>query len=192
MANIFARIRRPALRQGLIFGLILGVVQIVLSLVPRFLSNIGEIIIYVILALFAIFSYIAGQKAAQETGKLSSGTLAGLLAGVIGFVLVAIVTLIQVAIFLQEYVNLYTTHPAPGVNPATYTPAFVFANFVLVQVEGLIFYALVSIVGGTVGGMLGRGRALATYADEEYEETVFEPPARERNSKAADAVEFTE
>lgn len=180
MANIFARIRRPSLRQGLIFGLILGVVQIVLSFVFRFIPDLGTLADAILgilpLALFAVFAYVAGQMASQETGKLSTGVLAGIFTGVIGFVLLGITNFIQAAIFVQQYVNYYTTHPAPGFQPSDYTPSFVLAHIVIAQLQGLLFYALVALVAGGVGGMVGRRRVPVPQAGKKYEEAMFVTP----------------
>ena len=177
MRNIFARVRQPSLRQGLIFGLILEVIQFILIFASGLLSGMDSIISLALLALFAIFAYMAGQRAAQETGKLSTGVLAGLFTGIIGYVLIGIATLVQAVIFLQQYVNYATTHPAPGAKPSDYTSSSVLTGIVINLLGGLIFYALISMIGGTIGGLVGRRRANTTESEEEYKEALFVPPS---------------
>lgn len=172
MRNIFARVRQPSLRQGLIFGLILEVIQFILG----FISALAAVESLIALALFAIFGYLAGQKAAKETGKLATGALAGLFTGVIGFVLVGLLTFIEGVTLVQQFVNYYTTHPAPGVKPSTYTPSFVLTNIAINLFMGLTISTLIAIIGGTIGGLVGRSRARVAESDE-YEEAMFVPPS---------------
>lgn len=181
MKNIFAKVRQPALRYGLIFGLILEVIQIVFL---GLLSNavpimLGQIITIVVLALFVIFGFIAGMKTARATGKWYSGMLAGLCTGAFGFVFFGILAFINDTIFLQQYVNYATTHPAPGADPSIYTSAFVLRGFAFNLLGGLVFYTMIAFVGGLIGGPIGflTGRNRANVVDgESYEEAMFIPP----------------
>lgn len=177
MKNIFAKVRQPALRYGLIFGLILEAIQI---LFLGILSNaipmaLGQIITIVVLVLFVIFGFIAGMKTARETGKWSSGVVAGLCTGVFGFIVFGILSFINDIVFLQQYVNYGSTHPAPGATAADYTSSAVLMRFAINLLGGLIFYTLISVVGGTIGGLVGRNRA-AVGDHSAYEEAMFIPP----------------
>lgn len=176
MKNIFAKVRQPALRYGLIYGLILEVIQI---LFLGILSNaipmmLGQIITIVVLVLFVVFGFIAGMKTARETGKWYSGVVAGLCTGALGFIVFGILSFINDIVFLQQYVNYGSTHPAPGATAADYTSAAVLMRFAVNLLGGLIFYTLISVVGGTIGGLVGRNRASAS--DSAYEEAMFIPP----------------
>lgn len=176
MKNIFAKVRQPALRYGLIFGLILEAIQI---LFLGILSNampmtLGQIITIVVLVLFVVFGFIAGMKTARETGKWYSGVVAGLCTGALGFIVFGVLSLINDIVFLQQYVNYGSTHPVPGTTAADYTSASVLMRFAANLLGGLIFYTLISVVGGTIGGLVGRNRAAVS--DSAYEEAMFIPP----------------
>lgn len=181
MKNIFAKVRQPALRYGLIFGLILEVIQILFlgilgNAVPMLL---GQIITIGILVLFVIFGFIAGMKTARETGKWYSGMVAGLCTGALGFIVFGIISFINDVVFLQQYVNYAATHPAPGTDPSVYTSASVLRGFAFNLLGGLIFYTMIAFIGGLIGGpigfLMGRNR-VGGIDGERYEEAMFIPP----------------
>ncbi len=76
MQNVFARVRNPALRQGLIFGIMLGVILLAISFI---ITNF-----YITLALIFLAAFLAGRRASQETGRMATGAFAGLWTGFIG------------------------------------------------------------------------------------------------------------
>lgn len=187
MAKIFARIRRPSLRYGLIFGLILGVVQIIYGFGTSFISdtNTQSLLSTIGLVLFLVFGFLAGRRAAQETGKLGTGVLAGLWAGLIGSFVEALVPLINTLIFLQSILDttrLYIkTHPSqyPGIKPSDYSASDVIIGTLIGLLFYILFYTLITLIGGALGGYWGRRRAPASQTSGEYEEAMFVPPAEE-------------
>src|SRR5258708_9837191 len=102
MQTLFAKIRRPSLRYGLIFGLILGGIQIVFGLVSLFITqeNILSVLSTIGLALFIVLGFNAGQRTTRETGKWGTGVAAGAWTGLIGVVLEAVGPFIRKLIFL--------------------------------------------------------------------------------------------
>src|SRR5690242_11536313 len=105
MGNIlrfFDRIKRPSLRQGVIFGLALGGIEIVLWLLANFIKDatLQSILGTLALAAFLILGYMAGQRAAQETARMGSGVAAGLWTGLIGGFLEGLIPFIIDLIFL--------------------------------------------------------------------------------------------
>jgi hypothetical protein len=179
MRTLFARIRKPSLRQGLIFGTIVGFLEIIYNYASTKIVELGPATTLIVLALFIIFAFIAGRRAAQETGKLGSGMAAGLLTGLIGSVLSGLGSLIYALIYLQEYVNFNKTHPSAGVSPSTYTPGLVLAGFAILVLFDIILALLVTLMSGMAGGFFGRGRALASTPGGVYEESQFEPAQSE-------------
>jgi signal transduction histidine kinase len=187
MANIFARIRRPSLREGLMWGLILGVVEIVYGFAISYVTqaSVQALLSNVILALFLVFGFIAAQRASRETGKLGSGVMAGIWTGLVGSILYGLVPLVNTFINLSNIVattQLYIrAHPNqfPGMKPTDYTASDALTTmglYLLFYV--VILYTLLALVGGAVGGFMGRRRALVSQPSEEYEETMFEPSVK--------------
>lgn len=169
MATIFARVRRPSLRQGLIFGLILGAIQIIYGFATSFITSpdAQSFLSTIGLALFLLFGFLAGQRAAQETGKLGSGMLAGIWTGVIGSLMIGLVsligTLVTMSSIIANYQQVIRSSPQlyPGVKPADITASYVLTTFLIdLVVFFLLFQTLLTLVGGALGGFLGRRRAL--------------------------------
>ena len=186
MAKIFARIRRPSLRYGLIFGLIMGVVQIIYGYGASFITSVDvqNFLTTISLALFVLFGFLAGQRAAQETGKLGTGVLAGIWTGVIGCLIIGLVSLIgtlaTMSSIIANYQLVVKSDPKsyPGINPSDITASTVLTTFfVNLLLFSLLFQTLLTLVGGALGGWRGRRRALVSSTGEEYEEAMFVPPA---------------
>ena len=191
MANIFARIRRPSLRYGVMWGLILGVVEIVYGFAISYVtqSDAQALLSNVILALFLVFGFIAAQKASRETGKLGSGVMAGFWTGLIGAVLYGLVPLVNTFINLSNIVtstqSYIATHQAQfsGMKPTDYTATDALTTMGLYLLFYVILlYTLLAVIGGAVGGFMGRRRALASLPSEEYEEEMFEPSVKLKSS----------
>lgn len=187
MANIFARIRRPSLRQGLMWGLILGVVEIVYGFAISYVTqaDVQALLSNVILVLFLVFGFIAAQRAARETGKLSTGVMAGLWTGLVGAILYSLVPLVNTFINLSNIVastQMYIrAHPGQfsGMKPTDYTATDALTTMGLYLLFYVILlYTLLAVIGGAVGGFMGRRRALASQSSEEYEEAMFEPSVK--------------
>ena len=185
MAKIFAGIRRPSLRYGLIFGIILGIVQIAYGFVASFVTDQGAqtFLSTIGLVLFLIFGFLTGQRAARETGKLGTGVLAGLWAGLIGAALDALLPLINTIINLQSLVvqtqAYIKTHESQynNMKPSDYTSTDVLIGTLIGLLFYILFYALLTLIGGAVGGYLGRRRALAAQDGGDYEEAMFVKPS---------------
>jgi hypothetical protein len=168
MVRLFTRIRRPSLRQGLIFGLILGVVQVIYGFVTSFISSVDiqSFLVTISLALFLLAGFLAGQRAAQETGKLGTGALAGIWSGVIGSLVIALVsligTLLTMSSLIASYQQAIKNNPRayPGVTPADITVTYILTAFVADLVVFLLFQTLLTLMGGTLGSFLGRRRGL--------------------------------
>jgi len=175
MATLFARIRRPSLRQGLIFGLILGLIQVVYSYVADFISSVDilSFLTIVSLALFLLFGLLAGRRAARETGKLGTGVLAGIWTGVIGSLVIGLVslggTLLTMSDVIASYQQAIRSDPQkyPGLTPADITETYILTAVVANLVIFLLFWTLLTLVGGTLGGFLGRRRGLVEAQPEE-------------------------
>ena len=169
MQNALARIRNPALRQGLIFGVVLGIILLAISFVG--FSNISITLILCLLAAF-----LAGFRASQETGRIVTGTLAGLWAGLIGTFIPSFILMILFLLNIDAYRKSAQTIADQKHLHITYTNSILIEglliNFVLLLVVGILF----GVCGGAVGGVIGRNRARLAPA-EEYKEAMFEPPS---------------
>lgn len=177
MAKIFARIRRPSLRQGLLFGLMLGVIEIVYGFAITFAftflpSNIQYVLSSISLALFLLFGFLAGRWAAQETGRLGTGVLAGLWTGVIGSLVIGLVSLIGTLVNMSSIIatdqQIVRKSPQlyPGISPSDITVSYILTAFLIdLVISSLLFQTLLTLGGGTLGAFLGRRRALAQTDD---------------------------
>jgi hypothetical protein len=185
MAKVFMRIRRPSLRWGLIFGLILGIVEIGYNFVTSFITqaDLQSLLSYVPTVLFLVLGFYAGLRAARETGKWTSGLVAGIWVGVIGTVFAYLVVLVNILINLQSIVassQLYIkTHPdqVGGIKPSDYTASDVLITALVGLLATVINSVFFTLIGGALGGFMGRRQALAlaTPASTEYVEAMFEP-----------------
>ncbi len=178
--QMLARVRRPSLRQGLFFGLILGAIEIVLSVATGLIAQAGvqSFLGTIALALFIILGFLAGQRAAQETGRLGTGAIAGLWVGLIGGVLWALAQFVQILIFLptlvnqaRDYLQKHLNQLPRGYNPANLTSTDVLLANLEPLILSLIFYMLFALIGGALGGMLGR-RRLVRSSEYQAEEAV--------------------
>jgi hypothetical protein len=175
MQNLFARVRNPALRQGLIIGIFLGVILLALSFV------ISDLTITLILCLVAAF--IAGMRASRETGKISIGTLAGMWTGLFGLL---IPTLISFGLLLFNLDAIRKTAQANADKQhlhITYTNSLIINNLLINFVIIIALGVLLGVIGGVVGGNIGRRRAPQLPAvvadDERYVEASTATPQDE-------------
>lgn len=192
MAKIFARIRRPSLRQGLLFGLMLGVIEIVYGFAITFAftflpSNIQYLLSSIGLALFLFFGFLAGRRAAQETGRLGVGVLAGIWTGVVGSLVTGLVSLIGTLINMSSIIvtdqQIIRKSPQlyPGISPSDITVSYILTAFVIdLVVSSLLFQTLLTLVGGALGAFLGRRRAQSlSAAGADGSEGVLAPTSDE-------------
>jgi len=168
MQNALARVRNPALRQGLIFGIILGFVLLAISFI------ITNFLITLILILLA--SYIAGLRATQETGRMTSGTLAGLWTGLIGISIPSLISIVLVFVNLDSYRKSLQASADKLHQHIIYTNSMVLTGLLINVLFLLIIGILPGIIGGLIGGQFGRRRAQLPHV-EEYKEAMFEPPS---------------
>jgi hypothetical protein len=169
MQNALARVRNPALRQGLIFGIILGVILLAVSFI-----GFNNLTFTLILCLLAAF--IAGMRASQETGRITTGTLAGLWTGLIGTFIPSIILITLFLINIDTYRKNAQTIANQQHLHITYTNSLLLEglliNFFLLLVVGVLF----GTCGGAVGGVFVRRRTQVPPV-EEQKEAMFEPPA---------------
>jgi hypothetical protein len=168
MQNALARVRNPALRQGIFIGIILGVVLVGLSFI------IGGLIIIVVLTLIA--AYLAGLRASRETGRITTGTFAGLWTGIIG---VSILSLISFGFLLfnldaarkQAQITANQQHMH-----IVYTNSQIISNYLIFYLFLIVLGILFGVIGGLVGGLFGSRRPLNPPV-EEYKEAMYETPS---------------
>lgn len=191
MIQIFARIKRPSLRWGLIFGIILGVVEVAYNFGASFVSdvNVQSILGYIMAFLFIITGFYAGLRAARETGRWTSGLAAGIWVAVFGTVIFFIIPIINTLINLQTIVasqQLYLKmHPVNGMKPSDYTASDVIVTQLVGMCLQMIFCALFTTVSGGLGGFVGRRRALLAAENGEEESIIAEsaPPESEMETQ---------
>lgn len=170
--NLNLRLGNTPLTIGLIFGIILALVSILFTLASVYLGQLGS---YLSLAIFILFGLLAGRRASLITGKISSALLAGFLTGFIGTLLVGILS------FILNYINIDYIRQQYQLNANKQHPVIQITNGMIIQSEltylliSLVFYSLLALAGGSVGGYLGRRRAQLS-PPEEYQEAMFVPP----------------
>jgi hypothetical protein len=200
MTKIFAKIQILSLRWGLIFGIILGIVEVIYNFAASFITevNVQSILGYIAAILFIVMGFYAGLRASQETGKWISGLVAGIWVAIIGTVIFYIIPLVNTFINLQSFVasaQLYLkTHPVSGMNASNYTASDVIVTELFGLLASMINCALFTIIGGGLGGFMGRRRsfALATPANKEDEEVSLVPPASEAEVELQEAGDETQ
>jgi Family of unknown function (DUF5518) len=181
MQNALARVRNPALRQGIIFGIILGIILLALSFI-----GFNNFSITFILCLLAAF--LAGFRASQETGRMITGTLAGLWAGLIGTFIPSLILMILFLINIDAYRKSAQVIADQKHLHTTYTNSILIEGLLINFVILLFLGVLLGAVGGVVGGQFGRRRATIPPV-EEYKETMFEPPATTEVEESTPASE---
>lgn len=192
MAKIFARIQRPSLRWGLIFGIILGIVDVVYNFAGSFVTDasVQSILGYAPAVFFLALGFYAGLRASQETGRWTSGLVAGIWVAAISTVILYLIPLVNVLINLQSIVaseQLYLkAHPVSGINPANYSASDVLIALLVGMLSSMVSCAFCTMIGGALGGFMGRRRALATSADNVYKESLFDLPAPDNEAEPAD------
>jgi hypothetical protein len=184
MQNALARVRNPALRQGLIYGIILGIILLIVSFI-----GFNNLTFTLILCLLAAF--IAGMRASQETGRMTTGTLAGLWAGLIGTFIPSIILILLFLINIDTYRKNAQTIANQQHLHITYTNSLLLEglliNFLLLLIVGVLFGAC----GGAVASVFGRRRAQIAPV-EEYKEAMFEPPSATESEEPASTAESEE
>jgi hypothetical protein len=183
MQNVLARVRNPALRQGLIFGIILGIALVGLNFI------ISGLFIIAILTLLAAF--IAGMRASQETGRMTTGTLSGLWTGVIGLLILSIIALGFLLVNLDSVRNSAQITANQQHLHITYTNSQIITNYLIVYFILIILGILFGALGGLVGSIFGRRRAPIPPV-EVYHEAMFEPPSTSETEESPSASETEE
>ena len=175
MQNVLARVRNPALRQGLIFGVVLGVILVGLNFI------ITGLIFIVGLTILA--ALIAGMRASRETGRLTTGTLAGLWTGLIGTLILSIFAL-GFLLFSIDAVrkNAQITANQQHLN-IIYTNSQIITNYLIVYLILIALGVMFGVIGGALGGSFGRRRAQLPPA-EEYQKAMFEPSSESQTEES--------
>ena len=169
MQNALARVRNPALRQGIIFGVILGIVLLAISFL-----GFSSLTITFIICLLA--SFIAGMRASQETGRITTGTLSGLWTGLIGTFIPSIIFTILFLINIDAYRNSEQTIANQQHLHITYTNSMLLEGLLFSVLLLLLVGVLFGVCGGVVGGLFGRRRP-SNPPVEEYKEAMYETPS---------------
>ena len=158
---------------GLIFGVILAFVLILYGFIAPFVQQtLGEISLFVNIAIYFIFGLLAGRRASKLTGKLISGVGAGALAGLVSSLLTGIYELISIYVSIDYYVQqaqivANKQHPVIHI-----TPGYIMQAELAYLVTPLMLAFLLVLIGGTLGGILGKGRARVAPAEETPEEVI--------------------
>jgi hypothetical protein len=183
MQDALARVRNPALRQGLIFGIILGFVLLAIS----FFTN--GFTITLILCLLAAF--LAGMRASRETGRITTGTLAGLWTGLIGIFIPSIISFVLLLFNIDSVRKSAQAAADKQHLHITYTNSLLLEGLLINFIILLAFGVLFGVIGGLVGGQFGRRRAQLPPV-EEYKEAMFEPPSTSVAEESPTATEAEE
>jgi len=98
--------------------------------------------------------------------------------------------LINVFINLQSIIEsqrlLMKAHPESGVDPANFGASDVFVALLIEMLISMISCAFCTLIGGALGGFVGRRRALALTASKVYEESLFQPPVSDKEAEPAE------
>ena len=183
MQNVLARVRNPALRQGLIFGIILGVILLALSFIS---TNF-----FITLALILLAAFLAGRRASQETGRITTGTLAGLWTGLIGIFIPSIISVILVLINIDAYRNSIQTAADKQHQHITYTNSMVIASLLINVLFLIVLGVLPGVIGGALGGNISRRRAHLPPI-EEYHEAELEPTSETQTEESTSESQIEE
>lgn len=158
---------------GLIFGVILAFVLVLYSIIaPLIEQTLGTISLFVDIAIYLVFGFMAGRRASRLTGKLISGVAAGALAGLVSSLLSGIYAIILTYVNLNYYVQqaqiiANKQHPVIHI-----TSGYIVQAELAYLVTPLLFSFLLVLIGGTLGGFLGKGRARLAPAEETPEEVI--------------------
>lgn len=174
---------------GIIFGVILSFVLILYGFIaPVLQQTLGTISLFVNIAIYVILGFLAGRRASRLTGQLISGVAAGALAGLISALLTGIYELVVTYLNINYYVQqaqivANKQHPVIHITPAYYMQAEL--EYLITP---LLFSFLLVLIGGTMGGLLGRNRArLAPVAEEQGQEQVITSTATPVQDEEDDA-----
>lgn len=166
----------PAVRQGLLFGVIVGVVQAIIGLISTAV-NLGTAgIIFTILSiLVALVGYfLAGMRAAQQTGKVPTGLLAGLLTGLVSSIISFAVTLIITLVTIDSIRAAAQKAADQQHLNFQYTNTLILTGAVVAGVLVIGVAVVVGLAVGSIGGAVGKSRA--NIPVESYQESMFQPP----------------
>ena len=184
MQNALARVRNPALRQGLIFGIVLGIILLAVSFI-----GFNNLTFTLILCLLAAF--IAGLRASQETGRLTTATLAGLWTGLIGVLIPSIISTVFVLVNIDSYRKSLQASADKLHQHITVTNSTVLTSLLISVLFLLVIGILPGAIGGLLGGIFGSRRAQIPPV-EEYKEAIFEPPSSTEAEELPAASEVVE
>jgi hypothetical protein len=168
MQKALARVRNPALRQGIFIGIILGVVLVGLSFI------IGGLIIIVVLTLIA--AYFAGLRASRETGRMTTGTFAGLWTGIIGVFILSIFSFGFLLFNLDAVLKNAQITANQQHEHIIYTNSTIIINYLSFYLFLIVLGILFGVIGGLVGGLFGTRRP-SNPPVEEYKEAMYETPS---------------
>ncbi|GCF10827.1 hypothetical protein [Dictyobacter arantiisoli] len=161
--TIVRRRGSPALEQGIVFGILLGVIQVALRLLGRTVHD-GNVLfaISVFGLVIVLFMYLAaGQRAAQETGRVGTGAFAGLWTGIISS-LVAFLGSLLLAIAHLSVLRREAETIIQATTQNLHPPFSTTADQLLLRAIGigglnnLIISISVGLLLGAIGGIAGK------------------------------------
>lgn len=159
MAQTNRKPLQTALVYGLVSGVALGASEVTLFLVMMWTSYSGLGMLLGRLApVLLVLAYLyAGYNAARGTANLFAGTLAGALTGVFG-----VLTVLWLAMLIGSFMHMYVPLDPQlmGIPFSLSTTAFTLMLSPLVQV--MLSFAVYGAIVGTIGGYVGKRRALAS------------------------------
>lgn len=167
MQNVLARVRNPALRQGLTLGIILGIILIALNFIVSGLIIIAALVIGAAL--------IAGMRASQGTGRIITGAIAGLWAGFFGTLILSIFSVGFILLNIDAVRKNSQAAADQQHLHVIYTNSQIITSYLVIYLIIMVLGVLLGVSGGAVGGSLGRRRAQLP-PPEEYQEAMVEPP----------------
>lgn len=185
------RLGSTPLTIGLIFGIILALVLILYSFIaPTVDQALGSVSIFLNIGIYVIFGFLAGRRASKLTGKLTSAIGASAIAGLVSALITGILSLLLTFINVDYYVKqaqLIANKQHPVVHITSSDIMLAQAQYL---VAPLVFAFLLVLIGGAIGGFLGKGRAQVPAAEEEVF-TPSTPAAPETPAQDDESPELT-
>lgn len=158
---------------GIIFGVILAFVLILYSLIAPFMQQtLGTVSLFLDMAIYIIFGFLAGRRASRLSGQLISGVGAGALTGLVSSLLSGIYAVILTYVNVDYYVQQAQIVANKQPHPIRITPGYIMQAELEYLITPLLFSFLLVLIGGTIGGLLSRTRARRTPVEEEQEQVI--------------------
>lgn len=171
---------------GIIFGVILAFVLILYSLIAPFMQQtLGTVSLFFDMAIYLVFGFLAGRRASRLSGQLISGVGAGAMAGLVSSLLSGIYAVILTYVNVDYYVQQAQIVANKQPHPIHITSGYIMQAELEYLITPLLFSFLLVLIGGTIGGLLGRGRARPAAVEGEQEQVISSTatPVREEEDE---------